>query len=136
MSSVNKVTLVGNVGKPPEIKTFASGDTIANVSIATSERWTDKETGEKKESTEWHNVVFRGGLSKIVSDFVKKGDKLYIEGSIRTRKWEDKGGQQRYTTEINARDMVMLGGSSNGKSYAPSASPSRASNAVDEDLPF
>ena len=107
--SVNKVILIGNVGNDPETKQFDSG-MIATVSIATSERWTDKTTGERKEHTEWHRVVFNGRLAEVVAQYVKKGDKIYVEGSIRTRKWTDQQGIERYSTEIRADNMQMLGG--------------------------
>ena len=108
--SVNKVILIGNVGSNPEIKQFENG-IIASVSIATSERWNDKTTGERKEHTEWHRVVFNGRLAEVVAQYVKKGDKIYVEGSLRTRKWTDpQTGQDRYSTEIRADSMQMLGG--------------------------
>ena len=99
--SVNKVILVGNLGRDPEIRAFPSGDRVANFSIATSETWRDRNSGERKERTEWHNIVVRGdGLVKVVENYVKKGSKLYIEGSLHTRKWQDQNGQDRYTTEV------------------------------------
>ena len=108
--SVNKVMLIGNVGSNPEAKQFENG-MIATVSIATSERWTDKTTGERKEHTEWHKLVFNGKLAEVVAQYVKKGDKIYIEGSLRTRKWTDQQtGQERYSTEIRVDTMQMLGG--------------------------
>lgn len=109
MASVNKVILVGNLGRDPELRTFPSGDQIANVRIATTDRWRDKNTGENKESTEWHSVVFNGRLAEIVGQYLRKGSQVYIEGSLRTRKWQDQSGQERYTTEIRADTMQMLG---------------------------
>lgn len=101
MSSVNKVILVGNVGKEPEIRSLNSGDRCANLTLATSEKWRDRTTGESKEKTEWHKVVvFGDGLVKVVEQFVRKGSKLYVEGSLQTRKWTDKDGKDAYTTEI------------------------------------
>ena len=101
MSSLNKVMLIGNVGKDPEIRTMNSGGKVANISIATSEKWTDKHTGEKREKTEWHRIViFNEGLVTLVEKYVRKGNKIYIEGSIETRKWQDQSGQDRYSTEI------------------------------------
>lgn len=99
--SVNKVILLGNLGKDPEIKTFQNGGKIANFSIATSESWKDRQTGEKKERTEWHNITVQGdGLVGVVDRFLKKGSKVYIEGQLRTRKWQDRSGNDRYTTEV------------------------------------
>lgn len=113
---VNKVILVGTVGKDPDHSAPASGDSnlaITNISLATNEQWKDKNTGEKKESTEWHRIVFFGKLAEIVKIYVRKGQQLYVEGSIRTRKWKGQDGQDRYTTEIVASDMQMLGGRPN-----------------------
>ena len=110
MASVNKVIIVGNVGRDPEIRTFPSGDKVANVSIATTDRWRDKNTGENRESTEWHRVIFNGKVADIVEQFVRKGSQLYVEGSLRTRKWTDQAsGQERYATEIRADTIQMLG---------------------------
>ena len=116
MASVNKVTLIGNLGKDPEVR--QGGDTtFANVSIGTSESWKDKANGEKRESTEWHRVTFSGRLAEIAERYLKKGAQVYVEGSLRTRKWQDKDGHDRYTTEIRADVLKMLG------------SPSRADQA-------
>ena len=110
MASVNKVILVGNLGRDPEMRTFPSGDQVANVTIATTDRWRDKNTGENKESTEWHRVVFNGRLAEIVGQYLRKGSQVYVEGSLRTRKWTDQAtGQERYATEIRADTMQMLG---------------------------
>lgn len=111
---VNKVILVGNLGKDPEVRYMPSGGAVANVTIATSEQWKDKDTGEKKDRTEWHNVVFYNKLAEIVGEYLKKGSQVYVEGSIRYRKWQDKEGKDRYTTEIIASDMQMLGSRSGG----------------------
>ena len=116
MASVNKVILVGNLGKDPEVRYMTNGDAVANVTIATSDSWKDKATGEKKENTEWHRVVFYRKLAEIVSQYLKKGSQVYIEGRIRTRKWQDKEGQERYTTEIEAEEMKMLGSRQNAAS--------------------
>jgi single-strand DNA-binding protein len=110
---INKVILVGTVGKDPEMKYMPSGDAIANISVATSESWKDKQTGEKKESTDWHKVVFYRQLATIVENYLRKGQQVYIEGSLKTRSWE-KDGQKHYSTEIIASDMQMLGGRSDG----------------------
>ncbi|RAR85167.1 single-strand binding protein [Paracidovorax anthurii] len=109
MASVNKVIIVGNLGRDPEMRTFPSGDQVANVTIATTDRWRDKNSGENKEATEWHRVVFNGRLAEIVGQYLRKGSQVYVEGSLRTRKWTDQTGQEKYTTEIRADTMQMLG---------------------------
>jgi single-strand DNA-binding protein len=109
MSSVNKVIIVGNLGKDPEMRTFPNGGRVCNVTIATSERWKDKQTGENKELTEWHRVVFNDRLAEIAGEYLRKGSQVYVEGSLRTRKWTDQSGQEKYTTEIRANEMKMLG---------------------------
>lgn len=111
---VNKVILVGNLGKDPEVRYMPNGGAVANVTVATSEQWKDKQTGEQKERTEWHNVVFYQRLAEIVGEYLKKGSQIYVEGSLRTRKWQDKSGNDRYTTEIIASEMQMLGGRGGG----------------------
>lgn len=106
---INKVILVGNLGQDPETRTFPDGGAITNISIATSESWKDRQTGQQQERTEWHRVVFRGRLAEIAAQYLRKGSKVYIEGSLQTRKWQDKQtGQDRYSTDINAREMQML----------------------------
>ncbi len=105
---VNKVILIGNIGKPAELKYFPNGDVFCSTSMATSESWTDKATGEKKERTEWHNLVFTRRLAEIAAEYLNKGSKAYVEGSLRTRKWQDKDGQDRYTTEIVVNDLQLL----------------------------
>src|SRR5690348_3681943 len=109
MASVNKVILVGNLGRDPETRYNPEGGAITNISVATSETWKDKESGEKQERTEWHRVVFFNRLAEIAGEYLKKGSQVYVEGSLRTRKWQDKEGQERYTTEIIADRMQMLG---------------------------
>jgi len=109
MASVNKVILVGNLGRDPETRYMPDGAAITNVSVATSFQWNDKTSGEKKEETEWHRVVFRGKLAEIAGEYLKKGSQVYVEGRLRTRKWQDKDGQDRYTTEVVAERMQMLG---------------------------
>jgi len=106
---VNKVILVGNLGADPETRAMPSGTTVANIRIATSESWKDKQTGEQQERTEWHRVALFGRLGEIAAEYLRKGSQVYIEGSIRTRKWQDKEGKERYSTEIVANDMQMLG---------------------------
>ena len=106
---VNKVILVGNLGKDPEIRYSPNGGAVANVTIATSESWKDKVSGEKQEKTEWHRVVFFGRLAEIAGEYLKKGAQIYVEGRLQTRKWQDKEGKDRYTTEIVANEMQMLG---------------------------
>jgi single-strand DNA-binding protein len=107
---VNKVILVGNLGKDPETRYMPNGKAVTNFSIATSESWTDKSSGDKQERTEWHNIVMFEKLAEIAAEYLRKGSQVYVEGSLRTRKWQDKEGKDRYTTEIVARDMQMLGG--------------------------
>jgi single-strand DNA-binding protein len=146
---VNKVILVGNLGKDPEVRYMPSGSAAANVALATSESWKDKQTGEQKERTEWHNIVFFGRLAEIAGEYLKKGSQIYVEGSLRTRKWQDKSGNDRYTTEIVANEMQMLGsrggsggggsGSYNqdsGNAPASSSSSSGAGMDFDDDIPF
>lgn len=109
MASVNKVILVGNVGKDPETRYTPNGDQITNISVATTDTWKDKATGERREATEWHRIVFFGKLAEIAGQYLKKGSQVYIEGRLRTRKWQGQDGQDRYTTEISADAMQMLG---------------------------
>jgi single-strand DNA-binding protein len=137
--AINKAIIIGHLGKDPEVRHFANGDMVANVTIATSESWKDKETGEKKEATEWHNVVFMGKLADIADKYLKKGSLVYVEGQLRTRKWQDKDGVDRYTTEIKAREMKMLGGQKTedrGQRTESRASGSVAPKPVDDDIPF
>ena len=110
MASVNKVIIVGNLGRDPEVRTFPSGDRVANVTIATTDKWKDKQSGEMREATEWHRVVFNGRLAEIVEQYLRKGSQVYVEGSLRTRKWTDQSGVEKYSTEIRADQMQMLGG--------------------------
>ena len=138
---VNKAILVGHLGRDPEIRYAASGAAIANVSLATSESWKDKQTGENQERTEWHRVVFFGRLAEIVGEYLKKGSQVYVEGRIQTRKWQDKDGNDRYTTEIVANDMQMLGGRSSGADDMPAANASGGGGGAppadfDDDIPF
>lgn len=156
MASVNKVILVGNLGRDPETRFLPSGEAVANISIATTDTWKDK-AGEKQERTEWHRVAFFGKLAEIAGEYLKKGSQVYVEGSLRTRKWQDKDGQEKYTTEIIADRMQMLGsrtggagamGSSDGgergeRGERTSASTSKPGNMpkknvddFDDDIPF
>jgi len=111
---VNKVILVGNLGQDPQTRAMPSGKTVVNLRIATSDQWRDKQTGEAKESTEWHTVVMFDRLAEIAAEYLRKGSQVYIEGKLRTRKWQDKEGQDRYSTEIVANEMQMLGGRGGG----------------------
>jgi len=152
---VNKVILIGNLGKDPEVRYMPSGSAVTNVTIATSESWKDKQSGEKQERTEWHNVVFFNRLAEIAGEYLKKGSKVYVEGSLRTRKWQDKAtGQDRYTTEIVGNEMQMLdsrggagGGSYQGgessqqqnsgsSSRPPAPAMETAGDDFDDDIPF
>jgi single-strand DNA-binding protein len=116
MPSVNKVMLLGNLGRDPEVRTFPNGDSVCNFSIATSTSWKDKASGEKKEKTEWHNIVMYRKLAEIAGEYLKKGSSVFVEGSLQTRKWQTKEGQDRYTTEVAADTMQMLGGRENRNS--------------------
>lgn len=157
MASVNKVILLGNLGRDPEVRYAADGAAIANVSIATTSRYKDKASGDMKEDTEWHRVVFFGRLAEIASEYLKKGRPVYVEGRLRTRKWQDQSGQERYTTEIVADQMQLLGGregsaaggppeeaAAGSSASAPSAagtsarSPAKAGgfDDLDDDIPF
>lgn len=154
---INKVILIGNVGADPEVRYLPSGSAITTLSIATSESWKDKTTGEKQDRTEWHRVVCFNRLGEIAGEYLRKGSKLYVEGSLRTRKWQDQQGQDRYTTEIIASDIQMLdskgGGSSHYEDIAQTqfsaASPAQRQNTpqtsqgpsdvfeeLDDDIPF
>ncbi len=141
MSSVNKALIIGNLGQDPEIKyTQQSGSPVANLSVATSERWKDKNTGEQKEQTEWHRVVVFGRLAEIAEQYLKKGSKVFIEGKIQTRDWEDAEGNKKYTTEVVAREMTMLDSRASTDSSASSSDNSAKDTAKDdnfeEDIPF
>ncbi|MDG1462825.1 MAG: single-stranded DNA-binding protein [Gammaproteobacteria bacterium] len=141
---LNKVMIIGNLGSDPEIKYMPSGDAAATLNIATTDSWKDKKTGEQVEKTEWHRVVAFGRLAEIMGEYLKKGSKVYVEGGLQTRKWQDKSGNDRYTTEIKVRDMQMLdsrGGSGMGAPAAMSApsAPAAAPAAVtelDDEIPF
>ena len=133
-ASVNKVILVGNVGKDPEVRYMASGDPVATVNLATTDNWKDKD-GAKQERTEWHRVVFFGKQAQIVADYVKKGMAIYVEGALRTRKWQDSSGQDRYTTEIVAGSIQMLGSPRNGNAQQTTSSPEVAEEDLDN-VPF
>ena len=115
---INKAIIVGNLGRDPEVRYTANGNAIANITVATTESWKDKQSGERQEKTEWHRVVFFGRLAEIAGEYLKKGAQVYIEGRLQTRKWEDKSGQERYTTEIVASEMQMLGSRGGGASEA------------------
>jgi single-strand DNA-binding protein len=118
---VNKVILVGNLGDDPETRYTASGAAVTNIRIATSESWRDKQSGEMQERTEWHKVVFWGRLAEIAGEYLRKGRQVYVEGSLQTRKWQDQSGQDRYTTEVKANEMQMLGGRDDSQGGRPPA---------------
>ena len=151
MASVNKVILIGNVGRDPETRYSPNGGAICNLSIATTRNWKDKASGEKREETEWHRVVFYDRLAEIVGEYVKKGRALYVEGRLKTRKWQDKDGVEKYTTEIIAEEMQLLGsregGGGGGYSREPAQGGGRAPaqarpapktdfDNMDDDIPF
>jgi single-strand DNA-binding protein len=151
---INKVILVGNLGADPETRYMPSGKAVTNIRIATSESWTDRQSGDKQERTEWHSVVLFDKLGEISAEYLRKGSQVYIEGSLRTRKWQDKEGKDRYTTEIVAREMQMLGGRAGAGTGEPrveprnegrpageqraagSAPPPADEGAFDDDIPF
>ncbi|MCH8071084.1 MAG: single-stranded DNA-binding protein [Proteobacteria bacterium] len=144
---VNKVILVGNLGNDPDTRYMPSGSAVTNLSVATNESWKDKETGEQKDRTEWHKVAMFGRLAEIAAEYLRKGSQVYIEGKLRTRKWQDKDGNDRWTTEIIADEMQMLGGRMDSGAPAmndrapPSAPPSApppkgGSDDFDDDIPF
>jgi len=135
MASVNKVILVGNLGKDPETRYMPNGEAVTNITLATSESWKDK-SGEKVEKTEWHRVTFYRKLAEIVGEYLKKGSSIYIEGRIETRKWTDKEGIERFTTEIIASEMKMLGSKSESPRQAPQTTPKTAFDDMPDDLPF
>ena len=140
---VNKVVIVGNLGQDPDNRYMPSGAAVTNLRIATNESWKDKQTGEQKDRTEWHSVAMFGRLAEIAAEYLRKGSQVYIEGKLRTRKWQDKDGNDRYTTEIIADEMQMLG-SNRASSGAPatsdspptSAPPQSSENDFDDDIPF
>lgn len=140
MASLNKVQLIGSLGKDPEVRTTPAGDTITNISVATSERYKDKQTGEQKENTEWHRVVFFKRLAEIARDYLRKGSPCYIEGMIRTRKWTDGNGIERYSTEIIASSLQMLGqkpsDASSGSYAKPENTNIKNEHDFDDDIPF
>jgi len=150
---VNKVILIGNLGRDPEVRYSPSGSAVTNITLATSESWKDKNSGEKQEKTEWHRVVFFGRLAEIAGEYLKKGSQVFVEGRLQTRKWQDKEGQDRYTTEIVANEMQMLGSRSGAgipndgfnQDHSPaetSGSTAKKSNTpavagdFDDDIPF
>src|SRR3990172_387409 len=127
MASVNKVILVGNLGRDPETRYNPEGGAICHISVATTDTWKDKTSGEKKERTEWHRIVFFNRLAEIAGEYLKKGSKVFVEGSLRTRKWQDKNGQDRYTTEIVGNEMQMLDSKgSSGQSFSPNETTTAA----------
>lgn len=154
MASVNKVILIGNLGRDPEVRYAPNGAAICNVTIATSRNWKDKNSGDKMEETEWHRVVFYDKLAEIAGQYLKKGRSVYVEGRLKTRKWQDKDGVEKYTTEIIADQMQMLGGKDEGEApqqrqqprqrEAPQRQPSRQAapktdtgfDDMDDDIPF
>ena len=127
---INKVILVGNLGKDPETRYMPSGKAVTNFRIATSESWKDKQTGEQKEQTEWHNIVMYDRLAEIAAEYLRKGSQVYVEGRLRTRKWQDKEGRDRYTTEIIANEMQMLGGRAGGGAGTESRAEPRAARSA------
>lgn len=139
MASVNKVILVGNLGRDPEVRYSPDGAAITTISLATTSQWKDRSTGEKREETEWHKVVFYNRLAEVAGEYLKKGRSIYVEGRIKTRKWQDKTtGQDRYSTEVIAEQMQMLGGNGGeGSNQQRQAAPVPTTNTdMDDDIPF
>ena len=140
---INKVIIVGNLGADPDSRAMPSGNAVTNISVATSESWNDRETGEKQEKTEWHRVVFFNRLAEIAAQYLKKGSQVYVEGKLQTRKWEDKEGNERWTTEVVANQMQMLGDRMSGDMSNDNASSSQSTSdndfstdEFDDDIPF
>ncbi|MCK3657264.1 single-stranded DNA-binding protein [Pasteurellaceae bacterium Pebbles2] len=154
MSGINEVTILGRLGNDPEIRTMPNGDPVVKISVATSEEWTDKQSGEKKQITEWHTIIAFRKLAEIMGQYLKKGSQVFIKGKLRTRKWQDQNGTDRWTTEIIADKLEMLGSSQNSNNWAtetegkPKQSPQRKEwdgyadnerpqpNEFDDDIPF
>ena len=138
-NGLNKVLILGNLGADPDIKYTQAGSPVANLSVATSESWKDKTTNEKVEKVEWHRVVVFGRLAEIAGDYLKKGSKIFVEGKLQTRDWEDSEGKKRYTTEVIAREMTMLdskGDSDASSSQASNSDPKQDNDKFEEDIPF
>ena len=140
---INKVIIVGNLGADPDSRAMPSGNAVTNISVATSESWNDRDTGEKQEKTEWHRVVFFNRLAEIAAQYLKKGSQVYVEGKLQTRKWEDKEGNERWTTEVVANQMQMLGDRMSGDTSNDNSSSSQSSSdndnpdiEFDDDIPF
>jgi single-strand DNA-binding protein len=142
VSDLNKVMIIGRLGADPELKYMPSGKGVANIRVATSERWKDRQSGDAKERTEWHSVTAYDKLAEIIAEYLRKGSQVYIEGSLRTRKWQDKEGKDRYTTEIIAQQMQMLGGKPQGgerparQEQQRPAPPADDGGGFDDDIPF
>ncbi|HEX6415091.1 MAG TPA: single-stranded DNA-binding protein [Burkholderiales bacterium] len=151
MASVNKVIIVGNLGADPETRYLPSGEAVTNIRVATTDRWKDKTSGEMKEATEWHRIAFFGRLATVAGEYLKKGSQVYVEGSLRTRKWQDKDGQDRYSTEIRGDVMQMLGRREGGgeprehaietkasepRGAPPSKKPAGKFDDMEDDIPF
>lgn len=140
MAGINKVIIVGHLGNDPEMRSMPNGEAVANISVATSEAWTDKNTGERREVTEWHRIVFYRKLAEICGQYLKKGAQVYIEGRLRTHKWQDQNGQDRYTTEIQGDVMQMLGtrpqSTDGANNPQPMPQQDASANAFDDSIPF
>jgi len=140
MAGINKVIIVGHLGNDPEMRSMPNGEAVANISVATSEAWTDKNTGERREVAEWHRIVFYRKLAEICGQYLKKGAQVYIEGRLRTRKWQDQNGQDRYTTEIQGDVMQMLGtrpqSTDGANNPQPMPQQDASANAFDDSIPF
>ena len=144
MAGINKVIIVGNLGNDPEIRTMPNGDAVAKISVATSESWVDKNTNERKTQTEWHSIVFYRRQAEVAGEYLRKGSKVYVEGRLRTRKWQDQNGQDRYTTEIQGDNLQMLGGRQDEPKQAkaskvkpePLSAMAEQGDSFDDNIPF
>ena len=144
MAGINKVIIVGHLGNDPEMRTMPNGEQVANISVATSESWTDKNSGEKKTQTEWHRIVFYRRLAEIAGQYLHKGSQVYVEGRLKTRKWQDSSGQDRYTTEIQGDNLQMLGGRQDELKQAkpskakpePLSAMAEQGDSFDDNIPF
>lgn len=149
MAGVNKVIIVGRLGNDPEMRTMPNGDAVANISVATSDVWNDKVTGERREATEWHRIVLFRRIAEVAGQYLRKGSQVYVEGKLKTRKWQDQNGQDRYITEIHAESLTMLGGANDNSGASPMTQGGNAAGAgkpspqgeppmdnFDDDIPF
>lgn len=136
MASVNKAIIVGNLGNDPEMRYLPSGDAVCNISVATTDKWKDKASGEMRENTEWHRIAFFGRLAEVAGEYLKKGSQVYVEGSIQTKKYTDKDGVEKYSTQIKGHTLQMLGSKQGSGQESRQAPASKAAADLDDDIPF